>query len=151
MAAKSIDLTFGEQDIEALHHERYHHPNPRVRLKMEVLLLKSYGLPHGEIARLARVSLNTLRNYLREYARGDIARLKELRAHRPQSKLVSHLPTLGVYFREHPPTNVREAMAKVEELTGIKRRPTQTRWLLKTLGLRLARVGRPAARSHDCN
>ena len=36
---------------EALRHERFHHPYPHVQLKMEVLYLKSQGLPGEQIQR----------------------------------------------------------------------------------------------------
>ena len=54
-----LKLEFTEGEKQALHYERYHHPHPRVQQKLEVLWLKSQGLPHREIARLAGVSENT--------------------------------------------------------------------------------------------
>jgi len=36
--ARMIQLEFTPEAIAALHHERYHHPHPRVQRKMEVLL-----------------------------------------------------------------------------------------------------------------
>ena len=68
-------------------HERFHHEHPRVRRKMEALWLKSQGLAHQEIARLAGVSGNTLRSYLQQYAEGGIAGLKELHFRQPKSEL----------------------------------------------------------------
>ncbi|MGH3429282.1 MAG: helix-turn-helix domain-containing protein, partial [Mycobacteriales bacterium] len=49
-------ITFPPDVLDTLRHERYHHPHPRVQQKMEVLWLKSQGLPHETIARLADVS-----------------------------------------------------------------------------------------------
>ncbi|MDM8568921.1 IS630 family transposase, partial [Thiotrichales bacterium HSG1] len=34
-----IQIEFLEEEREALHYERYHHPHPRVQKKMEVLWL----------------------------------------------------------------------------------------------------------------
>ena len=53
-----IDLKFTEEDREILNYERFHHPHPRVQLKMEVLWLKSQNLPLNLICRLAKVSPN---------------------------------------------------------------------------------------------
>jgi hypothetical protein len=33
--------------------------------------------------------------------------------------MCEHKKTIEAYFREHPPASVKEAMAKIEELTGI--------------------------------
>ncbi|MCD6455892.1 MAG: winged helix-turn-helix domain-containing protein [Methanophagales archaeon] len=52
-----------------------------------------------------------------------------------------HRTTIEEYFREHPPANVKEAMAKVEELTGIKRSENRVRAFLKSIGMAPRKVG----------
>ena len=69
-------------------------------------------------------------------------RLKELNFHRQESELVGHKRRLEAYFREHPPASVAEASAKIEEMTGIKRGPTQTRKFLKAMGMEPRKGGR---------
>jgi transposase len=93
---------------------------------MEALLLKSQNLPHEQICQITGISVNTLRHYPQAYIEGGIDRLKEIRFYRQQSKLLEHKNTIEDYFREHPPATIKEAIAKIEELTGIKRSPTQT-------------------------
>jgi hypothetical protein len=60
------ELTFSGEDLKAIASDRYHHPHPHVQRKMEVLWLKSHGLPHQQIADLAGVSLRTAQRYLAE-------------------------------------------------------------------------------------
>ena len=67
-----IRITFTEEQLQQLHHWRFHHPHPRVQLKMETLLLKSQGLPHKQICHLLRISENTLRAYLRDFLAGGV-------------------------------------------------------------------------------
>ena len=136
-----IRIYFNNGEIEALKYERYYHPHPRVQRKMEALLLKSQGLPHKQICQLTGISANTLRHYLRAYIEGGIDKLKEINFYHQQSKLSEYEKTIENYFREHPPSTIKEAIAKIEELTGIKRRPTQTRKFLKSIGMRLLKVG----------
>ena len=136
-----ITIEFGEDDIERLRRERFGHPHPRVQRKMEALLLKSEGLPHHQITRLLGVCENTFRDYLRQYRDGGIERLKEIRFRHPRSDLDEHRESLEAYFEEHPPATVNEAAAKIEELTGIRRGPTQVRRFLGSLGLRPRKVG----------
>jgi transposase len=138
---KMIRITFTEDEVEQLRRERFEHPHPRVQRKMETLLLKSEGLPHNWITRIVGISENTLRQYLREYKEGGIDRLKEIRSYNPQSELVEHRESLETYFEEHPPATVNEAAAKIEEITGIRRGPTQVRNFLNSLGLRPRKVG----------
>ena len=136
-----ITIEFGRDEIERLRRERFGHPHPRVQRKMEALLLKSDGLPHHQITRLLGVSENTFRDYLRQYQDGGIERLKEIRFRHPRSDLDEHRESLEAYFEEHPPATVNEAAARIEELTGIRRGPTQVRRFLGSLGLRPRKVG----------
>ena len=53
-------ISFTDEDRRSLAHDRYHHPDPRVQRKMEVLWLKSHGLGHDEIATYAGVSRRTV-------------------------------------------------------------------------------------------
>ena len=136
-----LRLVFTEAECQTLQEERYHHPRPRVQRKMEVLWLKSQGLAHQDMARLAGVGPKTARGYLHAYARGGIAALTELRFHRPQNALVKHRGTMERYFREHPPHSIAEAVAKTAELTGITRSPTQVRAFMKKCGMTRLKTG----------
>lgn len=136
-----IQLSFTPQEIDRLRKERFEHPHPRVQRKLEMVLLKAYQVPHAKIAQIVGVSESTLQKCFREYQQGSIGRLQELRFHKPQSLLSPHRETLEVYFEAHPPASVSEAVAKIEELTGLRRRLTQVRKFLKSLGLRRLKVG----------
>jgi transposase len=131
MRAMTIQLTFTPEIQEALNYERYHHPVPLVQRRMEVLWLKSHGLAHELIARLAGVSENTMRDYFALYAGGGLDKLKEVNLYRPTSALAAHTTTLEAHFREHPPATIKEAQHEIETLTGIKRSETQVRTFLK--------------------
>jgi transposase len=136
-----LTIDFPPQDIDALHFERFHHPHPRVQLKMEVVYLKSQGLPHQEICRLTRISENTLRTYLRQYQEGGVERLKQTDWDGPTSELSDHRQTIEEHFRSNPPRSTAQAAADIERLTGIRRGLTQVRKFLKGLGLKFRKLG----------
>jgi transposase len=136
-----LRLEFSEADRQALNYERYHHPHPRVQQRMEALWLKSQGVAHHQIARLCRISGNTLRAYLKRYQAGGVEALKQLPFHRPQSALKAHRDSIAAHLREHPPQTINEAVAVLEALTGLRRSPTQVRVFLKQLGLKCLKVG----------
>src|SRR4051794_24941030 len=136
-----IAIDFTPQDIDALHFERFHHPHPRVQLKMEAVYLKSQGLPHREICRLARISENTLRAYLRQYQEGGAERLKQTDWDRPASDLSEHREALEEHFRNNPPRSTAQAAADIERITGIRRGLTQVRKFLKGMGLAFRKLG----------
>lgn len=131
----------GDNDIEVLHYERYHHPHPRVQRKMEALYLKSQGYPHWEIAQLVRVSEVTLVKYFRDYQNGGIEKLKELTFYRPQSELRKYQQSIEANFRKHPPQSLAQAAIQIEQMTGIVRSREQVRVFLKSIGMKCRRVG----------
>jgi len=138
-----LEITFTEEERKELYYQRYNHPHPHVQKKMEVLYLKSLNrkVPHELIAEIAGVSQNSMLSYFRDYQAGGIEKLKQIKFYRPQSKLNEHSETIEQYFKKHLPATVSEASAKIEELTGIKRGLTQTSKYLKSIGMKLRKVG----------
>ncbi len=136
-----IKIEFSDEDKAALSYERYNHPHPFVQRKMEALWLKSQGLAHKDIRRLTNVCSTTLTGYVRDYQEGGIEALKILAFRRPRSDLEDHRATLESYFREHPPAGVKEAMATIEKLTGVKRSLERVRAFLKRMGMKCRKVG----------
>jgi transposase len=135
-------ITFTAEVRRTLTHERYHHPDPRVQQKMEVLWLKSFGLPHDRIALYANVSRRTVQRYLDEYLEGGLPGLRRCRSHRPQTALAEHLDSLEEYFQKHPVRSAKQAQAIIERQTGIRRGLTQVRHFLKDhLGLHWRKTG----------
>lgn len=126
-------FTFAPQDLDTIRHQRYHHPHPRVQQKMEVLWLKSQGLTHEDIARLAAISRRSVQRYLDEFAEGGLERICRLPWKGKANELAAHQASLEDYFLEHPPSSSREAQAVLEQQTGIRRSLTQVRIFLKKL------------------
>jgi transposase len=135
-------ITFTADDRLALAHDRYHHPDPRVQRKMEVLWLKSHGLGHDDIAAYADVSRRTVQRYLDEYLEGGLPRLRQGHWHQPQSALAEHQGSLEEYFLKHPVRSAKQAQAVIEQRTGVRRGLSQVRHFLKDrLGLRWRKAG----------
>ena len=98
---------------------------------MEAVWLKGHRLEHGQIAELAGVTENTIRDYFALYQQGGIEKLKELNYSGSASQLDEHISSLEAYFREHPPASIQEAQNKIELITGVKRSETQIAEFLK--------------------
>ena len=136
-----IQIEFSPEAIEQLNYERYHYPHPRIQKKMEVLYLKSQTLPHNEICRLCRISKTTLTTYFKQYRQDGIEGLKQWNYKGQPSALNAHADTIEGYFKEHPPRTVADAQAKIEQITGIKRSPSQVKTFLKRIGMKCRKVG----------
>jgi len=142
-----LRISFESDAIEAIKHERFHHPHPRVQQKMWTLWLKACEVPHHEICRLACISENTLRSYLSEYVDGGVEALKVLSFYQPQSELEEHRESLEAHFRREPPATVAEAQATIARLTGIERSPSQVRQFLHRLGMNFRKVAAVPAKA----
>src|SRR5512138_819922 len=135
-------ITFTADDRQALAHDRYHHPDPRVQRKMEVLWLKSHGLSHDRIAAYADVSRGTVQRYLNQYLEGGLPGLRRGRWQHPQSALAEHQDSLEEYFLQPPVRSSKQAQTVIEQQTGIRRGLTLVRHFLKDqLGLRWRKTG----------
>jgi transposase len=139
--ARTIRIEFSEQDLKKIQHLRYEYPHPKVRRRTQVPWLKSQGLAHRGIFRLAGVSSNTLRQYLGMFQSGGIKKLTEFNFYVPTSELERHRYRLEAHFREHPPATINEAAAKIQEVTGIKRSRSAVGRFLNSLGMAPRRVG----------
>jgi transposase len=126
-----IQIEISEEDKAELEKKRYTHPNPKARRRLEILYLKSLGLPNPQIFKLAGVSANTMRTCFRLYEMGGIKRLEQLEYHRPPSPLNAHIEEIKKAFEEAPPATVKEAQQRIVELTGIYRCKTLIGTFLK--------------------
>ena len=108
---------------------------------MEAVYLKSQGLLHQDICRLARISENTLRSSLRQFQEGGLERLKrtQLAEHGQRTGRASR--DLEDYFRNNPPRSTAQAAADIERITGVRRGLTQVREFLKGMGLKYRKLG----------
>ena len=130
-----------EEAKNDIHYHRFHHPHPRVQLKMEVVWLSCWGKSNREIALLTNLSENQVIQYIKDYHQGGIEKLKKTNFYQPKSELDNYQQTLEKYFLENPPMSFKEAGARIEELTGIRRSETQVGKFLKKLGFKKLKIG----------
>src|SRR5262249_29524989 len=133
-------LTFTDDDLSAIAFERYHHPEPFVQRKLEVLWLKCQGLAHHDLARLAGVSRASVQRYLRAFRTGGLDAIRRYPWKGQRSALDSHRASLEEHFRQPPPRSLQEAEHAIAQRTGLRRGVTQVRRFLRRLGLQPRRV-----------
>ena len=131
-----LHIEFSDEQKHMLREQRFNYPHPHVQRKMDALLLKSFGVPHHTIAAILDVDLNTLRTYFRDYLQGGIEQLKVQRWKGSRNQLSPHKDALKNHFLEHPPATAAQAAEEIAKQTGILRKPTQIRKLLKSLGMK---------------
>ena len=138
MAWLRIELTAEEQDI--VNAERDGHPDAHVRRKMLVLWLLHCGLAREKAALVARLGRATVQRYVAAFRDGGLDGLRRWEVKGPVSDLAAHTEAIRQEFTRQPARTVAEAAQRIEDLTGIRRQPSQTRHFLKGLGLKCQRV-----------
>jgi len=130
------EITFCEADVQAIAHDRYHYPDPRVQRHMEILWLKHHGFSHEDIALLADGSRSTVQRTLTAYLEGGLERIRRAPSRGAPSELDEHRACLEEAFSQRPPRSVKEAKHLIEQHTGIRRGLTQVRRFMRRLGLK---------------
>ena len=129
-------FTFSEDVRQTLAKERYHHPDPRVQERMEIVWLKSQSETHARIAELAGVSRSSVQRVLNLFEKDGLDGLRKFHWKGQPSALTPHLESLEAEFQARPPHTTAEACQRIEKLTGVCRKPTRVRkFLRETLGL----------------
>ncbi|MDR2691700.1 MAG: hypothetical protein LBB73_05295 [Dysgonamonadaceae bacterium] len=142
-----IQLEIKEEDRVSLQQGRYNQLYPRVMQKYNALWLKHKGFSNSQICEVEGICSNTLLTFFKQCGEGGLERLQEIKFFRPQSEMEAYSGKIEQYFEENPPASIREAVSKIEELTGIKRSETQVRKFSKDRKFRFLRVGTVPAKA----
>ena len=133
-----VELTENEQRI--VNEERESHPDGPVRRKMLVIWSLHWGLKRQQAANLAGVGLATVERYVAAYRDGGLDGLRQWNVQGPVSDLAAHQEAIRESFEQQPVCTIAEACVRIEQLTGLRRGPTQVRRFLKALGLKWQRI-----------
>ena len=108
---------------------------------MDVLWLKAQQLGNERIAAIADVSTRQLQRILNLFDEHGLEGVRAFHESGQVSELTQYQPQLAQEFLEHPVRSISQACARIEEVTGIRRKLTQVRAFLKNkLGLRWRKV-----------
>ena len=133
-------VCLSEEEQRIVGEERREHPHEPTRRKMETLWRLHHGLTRERAAKIVGVGVATVKRHANAYRDGGLDGLRRWGKKGRTGSLDAHRELLAESFRERPVCSVAEATDRVEQLTGIRRGPTQTRLFLKKLGLRWQRM-----------
>ena len=124
-------IAFTEAEILQLKKERIKHEHPIVRRRMMALYMKAVGHRHKEICNELNISHVCLYEYLDLYLKQGLDGLKRLGYQGKRNVLDENRDVIIAYLESQPPGTLKEAQARIEEITGIKRSLPQIRAFLK--------------------
>jgi transposase len=141
-------LQASKAELAELNYERYNYPSALVQKRMHTIYLKcAFSYPHKEIAKILGRHPNTITRDIKRFQSKGIDGLKELNYGTNVSELAAHGHSIEAYFKENPPMSIAEAKHRIEELTSIKRSPTQIRVFMKRIGLKRLKTGQIPAKA----
>jgi transposase len=133
-------VVLSEEEQRIVDEERREHPHKPTRRKMETVWLLHHGLTREKVATIIGVGVSTVKRHANAFRDGGLDGLRRWKKKGRTGSLEAHRDLLAESFREQPASTVAEAADRIEQLTGIRRGLSQTRFLLKRLGLRWQRM-----------
>jgi transposase len=136
-----IRLELTDQDLTDVA-EALEDPSTTEKNKTKLLVIRMHheGAKHGFIAKVLNLHANTVTNHLKEYSEGGLAGTLEDRYYRPSSSLEPFLQCLKCSFRATPVADAKQAVARIESLTGIRLSESQARRFMKGLGMKVRKA-----------
>ncbi len=119
---------------------RYNYPDERIMRRFEILWLHACGKFAPEIAAIVQQHVRTVREVLKMYQNGGIELVSTIDSNHPTSELAKHKTSIIEEFKLRPPATSKEAAARIEKLTGIKRSEHRVRIFLKSIGMKFRKT-----------
>ena len=110
------------------------------KIKLLVIRMHHEGAKHGFIAKVLNLHANTITNHLKEYSKAGLLGTLENRYYRPTSSLEPFLECLKCSFRAAPVADAKQAVARIEALTGIRISESQSRRFMKAVGMKVRKA-----------
>jgi transposase len=135
-----LRANYTEEEKSLFHQLRYSYPDERVMRRFEILWLHACGKFVPEIASLVQQNDDTVRSVIKKFQKGGIELVTAMDSNHPKSDLEQHRTSLIEEFTLRPPASAKEAAARIEKLTGIKRSEQRVRVFMKNIGMKFRKV-----------
>jgi transposase len=143
-----IKLLLTDQNISDVH-EALDDPiiDQRNKNRLLVIAMHHGGANNTFISGCMKLCPNTVTNYLKSYRDGGIGELIENRHYRPSSSLEPFMQCIECCFKTAPVQNAKDAVARIEKMTGIKLSESQARRIMKKMGMSLKKCSSVPAKA----
>lgn len=113
----------------------------KFRRKLLALKMRNAGVPLEMIAASLKVTTRSVSNYIAEYREGGLQATMEDRAYCPISAVEPFIESISDSFDATPVGSARQARRRISDIAGLKLSLSQTRRIMKRLGMRYRKAG----------
>jgi len=135
-----LRANYSEEDKNTFQKLRYSYPDERIMRRFEILWLHACGKFAPEIATIVQQNPYTVRDVIKMFPKGGIELVTKIDSNHPTSDLDKHKTSLIEEFTLRPPATAKEAAARIEKLTGIKRSPQRVRVFMTAIGMKFRKT-----------
>ena len=143
-----IRIDFSQAEIQLLKQEKDKNPNPKIRKRVEVVYLKSKGLQHKDLQDITGFSHTQVTTLLKLYQMGGLEAIKTLHYQGQPSKLHPFKDALKSSFEKKPVATLKEAEARIAQISGIRLSLTQVKAFLDKIGIKRRKVKQIPDKAH---
>ena len=135
-------LNLSAEEIKQIKTERYTYGDINIQKRLNAIYLMSEtDLNDSQIAKVVGCHRNILPNWRDQCLYQGLSSIYINHYHKPKSELEEHSQSIIAHLDENPVQSVNQAVAVIEDLTGIKRSPTQIRQFLLRHGYKCRKMG----------
>lgn len=143
-----LQIKISKAEIQRLNYERYYYPCPIVQKRIHAIYIKATTvMSNAMIGTLIGLNRDSVGDWIMRYQQCGFDAICQFNYGTNKSTLENHWESLLQSFTQRPPMTANEAKARIEELTGISRSPSQVRAFLKRHGLRYLQTGHIPAKA----
>jgi transposase len=135
-----LRANYTEAEQNTFQQLRYSYPDERIMRRFEILWLHACGKFAPEIASIVKQHPDVVCNVIKMFKNGGIELVTKIGANHPTSDLEKHKTSIIEEFTLRPPATAKEAAARIEKLTGIKRSPERVRVFMTKIGMKFRKT-----------
>ena len=131
---------YTEEEKNTFQQLRFSYPDVRIQRRFEILWLHACGKFAPEIALLVKQNAATVREVINNFKKGGIKLITTIDSNHPTSELEKYKTSIIDEFTARPPASAKEAAARIETLTGVKRSVGRVRVFMENIGMKFRKT-----------
>jgi len=135
-----LRANYTQEERNTFQQLRYSYPDERIMRRLEILWLHACGKFAPEIAIIVQQNPSTVRGVIKMFQEGGLELVTKIDSNHPTSELEKYQTSIIEEFTLRPPATTKEAAARIEIITGVKRSPERVRIFMTKIGMKFRKT-----------